>query len=109
MPVQSLKETVYRSENIHQQKLKADETKNEATILALWLRGKNKSTFLILIEGKQAEGYQISMLPLWALSANMGNKLGESTEPQKASGWRPWRRIWTKGMVNTEGKKWLLI
>ena len=56
MPVQSLKETVYRSENIHQQKLKADETKNEATILALWLRGKKQIDVFNPHRGKAGGG-----------------------------------------------------
>lgn len=42
----------------HRQRLKADETKKKAMILASWLMKNNESTFLNLIEEKLADGYQ---------------------------------------------------
>lgn len=92
----------------HQQTLKANETKNKATTLASWLMKQDKSTLLNRIEVKLAQGYRISMFPVWQLVDRQGNILEESFEPQKASGRWPWRRVWIQGMMNTEGKKWLL-
>ena len=64
-----LKRPSPRSENISSAKsCNTDDTKNKATILASWLMEKrNESTFLNLVEEKPAEGYQISIFPVWAL------------------------------------------
>lgn len=62
----SLEETVLQIRKyIISKKLKTDDTKNKATILASWLmEKKTESTFLNLVEEKPAEGYQISILPV---------------------------------------------
>lgn len=79
-----------------------------AKTLASWLMEKEESTDMKLIEEKLAKGYKITMFPVWKLFDQQGNLIEKSTKPQKASGRRPWKRIWTKGMVDHEGKKWLI-
>lgn len=91
-----------------EQKLKAEKTKCMATILASWLMEKKESTFLKAVEEKLAEGYKPAMFSVWKLSDQEGNLVELSTEPQKASRRRPWRRGWSKGMMNKDGKKWIL-
>lgn len=92
----------------HQQTLKADQTKQTASIVAMWLKERDESTFLNCIEVKLAEGYQISMFPVWQLLDKQGNILEERIEPQHGSARRPWKRVWIQGMMNTKGKKWRL-
>lgn len=72
-----------------EQKMKAENTRNMATILASGLMEKKESTFLKAVEEKLAEGYKPAMISLWELSDQEGNLSESSTEPQKASGRRP--------------------
>lgn len=55
-----------------------------------------------LIEAKLVEGYRPSISPVWQLSDQAGEI------KQKASGRRPWKRTWSKCMINKDGKKWIL-
>lgn len=97
---QVLKRPSVNPQAFRQQKLKVDQTKYMATTLASWLMEKGESTDINPIEEKVAEGYKISMFP----GKLFDQQSKKSTEPQKTSGRRQWKRIWTKGMVDNEGK-----
>lgn len=88
--------------------MKAEKTKTIASILASWLMEKNESSFLKTVEEKLAEGYEPAILLVWKLSDPEGNLVETNTEPQKASGRRPWKRSYSKGMIRKDGKKWIL-
>lgn len=105
---QALKRPSPDPQIFRQQTLKADETRQTASILARWLMAQDDSTFLNRIEVKLASGYQISMFPAWQLVDRQGNILEKTIEPQRGSGRRPWKRVWVGGMINNEGKKWML-
>lgn len=59
--------------------MKAEKTKNMATILASWLMEKNESTFVKAVEEKLAEGYKPAMISVWKLSDQEGNLVELST------------------------------
>ncbi len=105
---QVLKRPSKDPEIYHQQKEKASETEKTASALASWLMKRAESTFLNRIEEELAEGYEISTFPVWRLVDRHGNTLEESLEPQIGSARRPWKRSWEKGMMHTDGKKWLI-
>ena len=58
-----------------QQTLKADQTRKTASMLPSWLTTQDESMFLNRIEVKLAEGYQISMFPVWQLVDRQRNIL----------------------------------
>lgn len=92
----------------HQQTQTANQTIKTASVLASWLMKRQESTFLNHIEEKLAEGYKISILPVWRLLDRQRNTLEESLKRQVGSARRPWKQVWDQGMMNSDGKKWLL-
>ncbi|MCJ1342837.1 hypothetical protein MMC31_001026 [Peltigera leucophlebia] len=105
---QVLKRPSNLPEIFQQQKRRADETKDSATVFASWLRATEEPTKIRRIEVKLAEGYYVQMIPVWKFLDEQGNAKEISIEPQKSSGRRPWRRALMEGTVNQNGRNWLM-
>ena len=105
---QVLKRPSNDPETFKQQKRKADQTKKRAKVLISWLRAKEESTPIKQIKEKLAEGYEVLMLSMWKLLDEQGDVKKISMKSQKGSGRRPWQHGLMEGMVDKNGKKWLM-